>query len=78
MVATAPAPESVKDAVIGAIRALPDDVTVEDILESLYVRQKIETGLRQCETGQTLTHDDATKRLGKWLNKGSPTEEPKT
>jgi len=68
MSATATAPDSVKDAVIEAIRQLPDDVSVEDILEALYVRQKIETGLRQHAAGQTLTHDEAMKRLGKWLS----------
>ena len=62
------APESVKDGVIEAIRQLPDDVSVEDILEALYVRRKIEIGLRQCADGQTLTHDEAMKRLGKWLS----------
>ena len=73
MIATAPAPESIKDAVIGAIRDLPDDVSVEDILEALYVRQKIEVGLRQHTDGQTLTHDEAMKRL---KNPARPTEEP--
>lgn len=41
------------------------------------VRRKIEIGLRQCETGQTLTNDEATKKLGKWLNPDSTSEEPK-
>ena len=46
--------------------------------DAAAVRQKIETGLRQCEDGRTLTHEEAIKRLGKWLNRPDRTEEQKT
>ena len=59
---------SVKDAVIDAIRQMPDDTTVEDILEALYVRQKIDAGLRDVAEGRVMSHDEAMKRLGKWLS----------
>lgn len=59
---------TVKDAVIDAIRQMPDDATVEDILEALYVRQKIDAGLKDVAEGRTLTHEEAKKRLGKWLS----------
>ncbi|MCU0703430.1 MAG: hypothetical protein MUF18_05580 [Fimbriiglobus sp.] len=65
---TATATPAVKDAVIDAIYLMPDDATVEDILEALYVRQKIDTGLKDIAEGRTLTHDEAKKRLGKWLS----------
>lgn len=59
---------TIKDAVIDAIRQMPDDATVEDILEALYVRQKIDAGLKDVAEGRTMTHDEAKKRLGKWLS----------
>jgi predicted transcriptional regulator len=59
---------TVKDAVIETIRQMPDDATVEDILEALYVRQKIDAGLKDVAEGRTLTSDEAMKRLGKWLS----------
>lgn len=62
------ATSTVKDAVIDAIRQMPDDTTVEDILEALYVRQKIDAGLKDQAEGRTLTHEQAMKRLGKWLS----------
>jgi predicted transcriptional regulator len=65
---TATATPAVKEAVIDAIYLMPDDATVEDILEALYVRQKIDTGLKDIAEGRTLTHDEAKKRLGKWLS----------
>lgn len=64
----ATATPTVKDAVIDAIRQMPDDATVEDILEALYIRQKIDAGLKDVAEGRTLTHDEAKKRLGKWLS----------
>lgn len=59
---------SVKEAVIEAIRQMPDDTTVEDIIEALYVRRKIDAGLRDVAEGRTMTDEEARKRLGKWLS----------
>ena len=49
---------SIKEVAIEAIRQLPDDVSVEEILEALYVRQKIETGLRQHTNGETVPTEE--------------------
>jgi len=57
-----------KDAVIEMIRALPDDATVADIMAELYFRQKVDTGLRQLDAGEGVTHDEARKRLAPWLS----------
>ena len=58
---------STKEAVLELIRKLPDDVTVPDIMAELYARQKIDEGLRQLDAGQGVPHDEAMKRLAKWL-----------
>lgn len=64
---SAVATPTVRDAVIDAIRQMPDDATVEDIIEALYVRQKIDAGLRDVAEGRVMSHEEAMKRLGKWL-----------
>jgi predicted transcriptional regulator len=56
-----------KEAVIEMIRRLPDDVSTEDIMEELYVRQRIEEGLRQAEAGEVISHEDVKKRMARWL-----------
>ena len=56
-----------KEAVIEMIRRLPDDVTVPDIMAELYVRQKIEEGLRQLDAGEGVSHEEAKQRLSRWL-----------
>jgi hypothetical protein len=58
---------TLKDDVIELIRRLPEDVTLPDIMEELYVRQKIERGLVQLDNGQGLTTEEARQRLRRWL-----------
>ena len=53
----------VKERVIDAVRELPDDATVEDAMERLYVLAKIQKGLEQAEAGQTVSHEEAKRRI---------------
>ena len=57
------AESSVKERVIEAVRELPDDATVEDAMERLYVLAKIQKGLEQAEAGQTVTDEEAKRRI---------------
>jgi len=51
------------------LKELPDDITYEDVQYHLYVLQKIERGLKDIESGNVYTHEEAKKKLGKWLKK---------
>jgi predicted transcriptional regulator len=57
------AESSVKERVIEAVRELPDDATVEDAMERLYVLAKIQKGLEQAEAGHTVSHEEAKRRI---------------
>jgi predicted transcriptional regulator len=57
-----------KQAVLEMIEKLPDDISVEDIMAELYLRQKVDEGLRQLDTGQGIEHEEAIRRMGKWLS----------
>ena len=61
-------PTTTKQAVIEMIERLPDDASVEDIMADLYFRQKADEGLRELDAGQGVDHEEAKRRLGKWLN----------
>lgn len=52
-----------RDRVLDAVRDLPDDATVEDAMEHLYFLAKVEEGLRQAEAGQTMSAEEARKRI---------------
>lgn len=52
-----------RDRVLEAVRDLPEDATVEDAMERLYFLAKVEEGLRQAEAGQTMSAEEARKRI---------------
>lgn len=49
------------------IDELPDDASMDDIMYALYVRAKIEQGDREIREGKGIPHEEAMKRLDKWL-----------
>jgi len=57
-----------KQTVIEIIRRLPEEATIADIMAELYFRQKVDSGLRQLDADEGLEHDDAKRRLSKWLS----------
>jgi len=52
---------SIKDKIIQTVRDLPSDATIEDAMERLYFLAKIERGLAQSRSGQTLSHNEVKK-----------------
>jgi len=58
---------TIKQNVIQMIERLPDDASVEDIMAELYFRQKVDEGLRQLDAGEGIEHEEARRKLGKWL-----------
>jgi predicted transcriptional regulator len=57
----------VKEEVIKLIKALPENSTLEDIHYHLYVREKVERGLKDIEEGHIVSQEDAEKRVEGWL-----------
>ena len=52
-----------KRRVLEAIEELPSDATVEDAIERLCFLAKVQKGLQQAAAGQTVSHEEAKKRL---------------
>ena len=50
-----------------AIDQLPDDCTMEDIQYQLYVTEVIRRRLEMADQGDTVSHEEAEKRMEKWL-----------
>jgi len=57
------AQQSMKQRVLEAVETLPADATIEDAMERLYFLAKIQRGLEQADAGDTVTHEEAKKRL---------------
>lgn len=57
---------TIKEKVLKVIADLPQEATLEDVLERLYFLYKIEKGLEQVEAGDAVTHEEAMKRVKTW------------
>ncbi|HXV48195.1 MAG TPA: hypothetical protein VEB61_05285 [Candidatus Binatia bacterium] len=56
-----------KQQILKAIEDLPDDASVEDAIDRLYLLYKIDKGIRQADRGELLSQDEARQRMTKWL-----------
>ena len=55
--------QTAKQAARDLIDHLPEQASWDDIMYELYVKQKIQAGLKAVEDGRTVPHDEAKKRL---------------
>jgi hypothetical protein len=58
---------STKEMVLRAVRELPDDATLDEILDAILLRLKVRRGRQQIQRGETLTHEEVRERLARWL-----------
>lgn len=61
--------------VLRALNELPDDATIEDAMERLYLFLKVERGTRQADAGQKVTQAEAKARMSggfRKLDRSSP------
>ncbi len=54
---------SIKEEARRLIEALPDDSTWEDLMHRIYVRQAIEAGLKDSETGRVVEVEEVRSRF---------------
>ncbi len=50
------------------IHNLPEEASIEEAMEKLYILYKIEKGIQQADAGNTASHEEARKRLDEWLD----------
>jgi hypothetical protein len=53
-----------RDGIIDALREMPPDATIDDVIERLVFVVKIEAGLSELDTGKGIPYDEARHRLG--------------
>jgi predicted transcriptional regulator len=58
---------SIKEIALQTIDKLPNEVNYDDILHALYINAKFENGIREINEGKGIPHDEAKKRLQKWV-----------
>lgn len=55
---------SVKDEMRQMLDRLPNNLTWDDLIDSIRLRQAIEQGLRDIEEGRTVPHAEVMRRMG--------------
>lgn len=56
-----------KNQILETIQSLPDSVTTDEVIERIVLLQKIDKGLQQSNSGDTVSTKDAKLRMEKWL-----------
>ena len=54
-----------KQLALRAVEQLPDDATLEDAMERLYLLEKIERGRADLREGRVVAHEDVVARFGR-------------
>ena len=56
-----------KTQLLHSINDLPEEFSIDELIEHLLVIEKIEKGRLQIKEGKINTEDQAKKKLSKWL-----------
>ncbi len=56
-----------KQQILKAIEELPDDASVEDAIDRLYLLYKIDRGVRQADRGELISQEEARQQMARWL-----------
>lgn len=49
---------TVREELMELAKRLPDECTWDDVMYQIYVRQKIEEGIRAADEGRTVSHEE--------------------
>jgi hypothetical protein len=55
-----------KDKALEAIKQMPQDFELDELIEKLIVIDKLDEGIRQVEEGHTVYHTDVKKKVEEW------------
>ncbi len=55
-----------KDQVIVSLKDMPDQFSIDELMDKLILLQKIEAGLKQSKKGEVFTSMDAKEMLKQW------------
>ena len=56
--------DNVRSTAIDLIKGLPNGATWDDVMEQVYIRQAIETGLKSANENELIEVDEVRRRFG--------------
>jgi hypothetical protein len=57
-----------KSAVLDIVSKLPDEVSVDEVIERLIIVEKIDKGQQQAKDNKVRSEEQAREKLNKWLS----------
>jgi predicted transcriptional regulator len=57
-----------KTKVLQAIKQLPEEFSIDEMVDKMILLEKIEIGLAQSERGQVITEEELDKEIAKWFD----------
>ena len=58
-----------KTQILETLEGLPEEFTIDELVDKLIIIEKINKGLRDIEDGRSMSHEEAKKKvMGKWQN----------
>ena len=58
-----------KEMIIEAVRQMPDEASMEEIVEQLAIFAAIRRGEEAADAGDVISHEEVKKRLASWITK---------
>lgn len=55
-----------KNAVVDLVRAMPDEIDVDDLIDRLFLLAKIEASEAAIAAGDVLSHDEVVRMSDEW------------
>jgi predicted transcriptional regulator len=55
-----------KDKVLEAVREMPQEFDLEELIERLIFIDKVQKGMKQLDEGNTVSHDQAKNIIKSW------------
>ncbi len=56
-----------KEKIISELQKLPENVTIDEVLDHIVLLEKIEKGIYQADTGQVLSEVEVNEKITSWL-----------
>ena len=56
-----------KEKIKQVIESFPEEIDMDDLMEKLFLLDKIELGEKQLAEGKGISHDDVKERLKTWF-----------
>ncbi len=56
-----------KELVNSQIKDMPNEFTLDELIERLIVVEKVNQGLKEVEIGKTISEDELDKKMAEWF-----------